>query len=304
MIRSESVQRIPTGRSISAHSIEYVSPIGNPVIDMTAATLDSRVTYSGPQHYYWAQNGIMALSAANQWPVEYRNGVRMGRHEPEPLVNTWQVYNRGNVINGTNGIENPAGTMVNGVGLAPDGLDFATLPMTAESYCVSQDVNSVNHVPVTPYGDDLTDQWKRFVFTFTQTAPSRLRFWLGRSAANGTPNEYLTQTGQLTARSWVASWFAKKHPTDATRFVVGGAMLERENYPYATSPIFTLDVAQNQRLASSVSVANQPGYKTLRVYFTDGTTKDYTFTGTDPVLLDMATSNWGTRYITKIEYRS
>lgn len=291
----------PSIHRINVGSDAYFAPI-----DMTADTLDSRITYSGPAHYYWNQSGLLALSAANQWPVEYRNGVRQGRHEPEPLINTWQVYNRGNNTSGapTNNVENPAGTMVNGVGLGPDGGDIATLPLTADSYGISQDIGSIDHVPPTLYGSDLTNQWKRYAFTVTQTAASRMRTWLGRNQASGQPNEYLTQTGQLTARQWVFSWFAKLHPTDNTRFLAGGVMIERENYPYATSPVFTLDQAQNTRAASSVTVAFQGGATGIRVYFTDGTTKDYAFSGNSPITLDMASSHWGTRYITKIEYRT
>lgn len=306
MIRAKSVRRIPAGAGVRA---EGTAQIGEgtvsaviDTIDLTTASADSRLTYAGPAHYYWAQDGTLKQSAANVWPLEYRNGVAVGRHEPEPLVNSWQAYNRGNVMNGTNGIENPAGTMTNGAGLAPDGGDIGTFPLSAANYLISQDSGSIDHVPQTPYGADLSNQWKRFVFPVRQTQLSRLRTWLARNTA-GDVYAYLTQTGQFTARDWVFSWFAKKHPTDSARYLAGVVMIERENYPYATSPIFTADNAQNQRPASSVQVQAINGAVAVRVYFTDGTTKDYPFNGAQSVTLDPVSSHWGTRYITKIEYR-
>lgn len=53
------------------------------VIDLTAAELDARVTYTGPSHLYFSQSSV-AVSDDNQWPLEYRDGVAVGRHEPEP----------------------------------------------------------------------------------------------------------------------------------------------------------------------------------------------------------------------------
>ncbi len=49
-------------------------------IDLLAVTLDPRITYTGPAHWYIAADGTLKQSAANEWPLEYAGGVVAGRH--------------------------------------------------------------------------------------------------------------------------------------------------------------------------------------------------------------------------------
>lgn len=286
-----------------AHPGTTKKPLPSP-IDLTAAVLDSRVTYTGPAHFYWAKSGLLVQSAANEWPLEYRNGVAVGRTEPEPQITNWQVQSRGTVI-GTNVVQSSNSPMTVATGLGPDGGDIASMPFIATTgYAVSQDTGSIDHVPVTAYGSKVGTDWNRLVFDITQTVNSRLRTWLARDTASGTPSLYLTQTNALTARGWVFSWFVKKHPTDATRFLTGFGQLEREDYPWATSPVVNA-ASTTVRAASAVTVAPGTNATGIRVYFTDGTTADYTFAdASTPITLSLLGANWGTRYITKIEYRN
>ena len=53
----------------------------NVVIDLTTTQLDSRLTYTGPAHSYLGSDENLSTSAENEWPIEYVNGVAVGRHD-------------------------------------------------------------------------------------------------------------------------------------------------------------------------------------------------------------------------------
>lgn len=300
------IKQIPGFYKIPGGSGVYGVPTFNssianiPQIDLTAATLDSRVTYTGPAHYYWAQNGLMALSQANVWPVEYRNGVAVGRHEPEPAITNWQVLNRANVES-ANVVKSSDFTLINDATGAPDGGAIGRLPKTADSYWLSQDVGSVSLINITPY--NFVAGWSRIVNAVASTQSSKIRSWLGRNGANGTPNLFQTQGANLAVRSWVFSWFVRPNE-DGTTFAAGLTQIERENYPFATSPVINESTSFGTRAASSVTVAKVGLANNLRVYFTDGTTAVYSFGSNNSITLNMAGANWGTRFITKMVYEA
>lgn len=301
MIKADDIATVePLGGVRAGHSVITIGsdkiPLPAP-IDLTAAALDPRVTYTGPAHLYWDNTGKLATSTADVWPLEYKDGKAIGRHEPEPAITNWQVLNRANVASA-----NVVGdTLTNDPTGAPDGGPIGRIPVAADSYMVSQDLGSVTIVPQGAY--NLTaGKWSRMAFPGANTQAGRCRIWLGRNAANGTPSLYLTQTGNLAVRDWVWSWFAKGSE-DGQTFAVGLGQIERENYPYATSPIINESSTYNSRAASAVTVAKQPGTTGIVVYFTDGTNKAYSFGTGQSVSLSMAGAHWSTRYITRIEYR-
>lgn len=77
-----------------AISIGRAVKAGIKAIDLTAQSLDSRISYNGPTHLYWDASGKLATSTANVWPLEYRDGVAIGRHQPEPASTNIQVNGR------------------------------------------------------------------------------------------------------------------------------------------------------------------------------------------------------------------
>ena len=58
-------------------------PAGYPPINLQALALDSRVAYTGPQISYLNSAGLLATSAANEWPLTFIGGVAVGRVPPE-----------------------------------------------------------------------------------------------------------------------------------------------------------------------------------------------------------------------------
>lgn len=299
MITGKSIRTVEPIRGVRAGGLTRIaSRLGNLApIDLTAADLDQRVTYTGPAHYYWAQNGKLTLSAANEWPREWIDGTLRGRHEPEPAITNWQVLNRADVQS-TNVVGDQLTRDATG---APDGGAIGRMPVAADSYTVTQDINNVTLVPLTAY--NLTaGKWSRIANPGTNTASGKIRLWLGRNAANGQPALYLTQGGNLAVRDWVFSWFAKGSE-DGQTFATGFGQIERENYPFATSPVINETTAYTSRAASAVTVAKQQGATGIVVYYTDGTNKAYSFGAATSVTLSMAGAHWSARYISRIEYR-
>lgn len=277
-----------------------VQPAKPKPIDLTAETLDRRITYTGPGHFYYAESGLLAMSQDNVWPLEYANGAPVGRHEPEPAATNLQPGNRVLALSDFVKASGVTEITVDETG-APDGGAIGRIPVDASSYMVSQDVGGAQIVPLADY--DLTDAWQRLAFPATVTSSSHVRLWLGRNThdANGNPSVWLTQNTNLSPGDYVFSWFAKASD-DGVTFPAGLGQIERVNYPHATSPIVT-DTASASRAASSVTVAKDGNATGIRIHFSDGSTQALTFT-VDSISIPLAGKNWGERYITRIEYEA
>lgn len=304
MIRTKDTATIEPIRGVRAgNTVARISSrLGNLTpINLLLPTLDERVTYTGPAHYYWDVSGIIKQSAANVWPLEYRDGVAVGRHEPEPAITNWQVNNRGHVV-GDNVVKSDDFNLVTNPTGGPDGGPIAQFSKAIDgNFQVSQDINSVTLVPRTAYDDN--KKWKRYAFQASTTAGSRCRIWYGfPNAPDINPYIYFAQGANLAQRDWVWSWFARVSD-DGQNMLAGFAQIERENTPFATSPVLNPGTSFNQRAASSVSVAKQSGATGIVVYFTDGTNKAYSFNNATSVTLLMAGAHWSQRYISRIEYR-
>jgi len=55
-------------------------------IDMTADTLDARITYTGPEYIIFGSSAAFEFAREDEWTVEYRNGDPAGRIELMPTV--------------------------------------------------------------------------------------------------------------------------------------------------------------------------------------------------------------------------
>lgn len=259
-------------------------------IDLKAATLSSRISYDGPAHFYWARNGLIAQSDENRWPLEYRNGVAVGRHEPEPEATNLQGQSRATVL-GDFVKESEDFTLIvanNG----PDGGPIANIPVEASSYAFSQDIDGPYLLPETLH--ELTDHWKRTTFRVRSLKYSRLRLWLGRNKEMSRPSFWFTTNYYISAQQLAVSFFAKKG--DGKTFPVGFGQIEAGTV--STSPIVT-DDQQRTRRASSVTV-DVRGYGQIEIAYSDGTSTTAKTAG-DYFTIPTATHDWGTRYITTIK---
>ena len=267
-------------------------------INLVSPELDPRVTYRcASEHFFWSQDGLLQKAAPDVWPLEYQNGVAVGRHEPEPARTNVQ-FNCRAITESANIIKSGDFELVADPNGAPDGGAIGRIPVASDSYVVSQDINGVTLVPVTAYA--LSDNWQRFSFTVTSTARSRLRLRMGIPNAGGAPSIWLTQNPDyaswLPAGIWSVSWFAKEG--DGNTFPVGLGQIEAGSL--CTSPMITEGAAVASRAASSVIIP-AAGASSIVVHFNNGPSEIHE-TPDDLFSLPVAPLHWGTRYITFIEY--
>ena len=267
-----------------------------PSIDLLADVLDPRLTYTRAGNLmYWANDGTLKQAAANVWPIEYVDGRKAGRHQPEPEATNYQVYGRAiapaddtHVVRTTPMDPAAAG--------APDGGAIARLPLDCDAYGFSQDIGGADLWPITLYTGH-TAKWQRVVMPVTSTNSSRLRTWMGRNKANGPPVVYLTQGAYMSANDWTASYFHKAY--DDTSFLGGLVQLERGKV--ATSPIITEGNATVARSAAALTIATM-GARGCRVVFSNGDVEPYWFAAGATFTLPTSARNWAERYMARIEY--
>ncbi|QDH49642.1 hypothetical protein KYLE_21 [Pantoea phage Kyle] len=241
----------------------------------------------------------MKTSATNQWPVEYRNGVAVGRHQPEPASTNYQPSGRGNVASAYVVVGTGAGFAADATG-GPDGGAIGTVNTDGANYLISQDVNGIVMAPYTAY--DANPAWQRKVAKYTSQNLSRIRHRLSN------PNEanfylYLTQnssypSGWLAAGDWTSSWF---YQTINNRLKLG--MLQIEPGKLATSPFIIEDASLTKvRAASSATVTKVADATGVKFNFSDGSSKTASFGSSNSVTVPLADADWGVKYITTIEY--
>lgn len=270
-------------------------------IDMKDSTLDSRVTYTGPVHAYMQQTGVIGYTTANQYPLEYRNGVAVGRSLPEPAsINVTTDTYMANLATtspgtqewGVSGWSLASMTVIPGVDggngrLAPD--------VNATLFGVYQDGGTAKWlVEETVVPDSINfGQWTRYSYSATPDASGRVRWYVARlSSTAHLIDRYNTATA---GTKYYFSVFQDRSRTDG----IGVSFGQIEVSEHATSPIRNQDNGGN-RVASSVKVDTQ-GAKRLQLIFSDGSSSTYTHPS-NPFTLPLADFDWGKKYLTKISF--
>jgi len=258
------------------------------IVDLTAVTLDSRVQFScGSQHAYWQADGTLGWAAADAWPVEYVNGIAVGRHEPEKATTNLQTYSRANTI--VNGIIIAAGTAIqNGIG--PDGGAIAALDIDETFYAVYESSKSA-WIQEAVNGYD-SAVWTRYKTVFnTATA---IRSYFGRK--NASNYAYAAVSGLTNGTQYVTSHYRKL--TDSALLT---GFVQVEVGSITTSPIVTTAAAAT-REAATVKVTLGDAYGLL-VRYSDGTYITLTSSGSsETVTLPQSALDWGTRYIISLQF--
>ncbi|AXF51433.1 hypothetical protein PQA73_gp05 [Erwinia phage Pavtok] len=268
-----------------------------PVIDLLSPVLDSRLTYSGPAHSFLGNDGTLKQSAVNEWPLEYRNGVAVGRHEPEPaatniitdpmftnLVKTptptvgqWSTQGGGlGTVQANTGIQGgPAFNTTVGYyqGAVHDGTDFIVQP--------NNDWQAIS----------LPNSWERL--------KQQARFASDAAMARFYP-AYQDATNYVyfccAAPQGDVVYTTIRLPWRGTNNNYRHCWSQAEKGKLATSPVV------GTRAASSVMVAQCGGAKGVRLVYSDGSRQELAFGGQRAMALPIASLDWATRYLTRIEY--
>lgn len=256
------------------------------VLDLTADDLDDRVTFTGPEHYYWNADGELTMSSANEWPLEYADGVAVGRHEPEKAATNFQTYGRADTA--VSGVIVTSGAAYTS-GTGPDGGTIGSTDTGETYYAVYDSVAGTWIFSQTDgYGPD---DWTRYSTTFNGT--SAIRTYIARK---GTGNYlYAATSGLDEDTTYITSHFRK---LGTSELLTGLVQVEEGNV--TTSPIITSDAVAS-REASSV-VIDMTGYNSVVVTFSDGSIEAGVATDGE-FALPLASLNWGDRYIVQIELK-
>ncbi|MFW0766708.1 phage head spike fiber domain-containing protein [Trabulsiella odontotermitis] len=290
------------------------------IINMTLAALDPRLTYTGPAHYYFNSAGVLTLSAENEWPVEYRNGVPMGRHDPEPSATNILTSSRQFSALATTGLFNAVVTDAAGTGI--DGTATSAMSMT-----VTPDTRG-GYVRVSG-GKALAGEWFSFSVFYKKSDPVVIRTDIYdaaiclMNASNFSFTETIAagKTGHVDVESW-GDWCrvtcsnlfladtTASLPAycDMVRFLGSSQagspfttlvdMMQIEKTELSTSPVTTTGAAAT-RTESSLTM-DTTGVSYIVVGYSNGSSVNYD-TPDDTFTFPTATENWGVRYISAIE---
>lgn len=268
-------------------------------IDMTTERLDPRISYlCESSHAYIGADGLIHYAAPNEWPLEYRNGVAVGRHEPEPMRTN---YLKNSALASSSYWPAYQSTITPGAVTAPDGSLTALITNNTAGtghgvYQLSNIANPATTFPVT-------------ASCFAKTASSC--------------QLYLERSGVLS-RSFTAQegWQYGVQHVDGTKItppylgtlvfystaesVAGDTYsawgLQVETGECSTSPIITASTTVT-RAAGFVPVLRQ-GANGLRVIYDVGDPDIHVFPddGDSVFYLPYARYDWGYRLITEIQY--
>ena len=266
-------------------------------IDLTAEALDNRVTYAGPSHSYLASDSTMKQSTANQWPLEYRNGVAVGRHEPEKAsLNYVPGVEYGSIAQaGAGAVDWNYGTTGTPTVVTSD-MGIATAISTKTGALTAVYSESSNTFIAAAQDGGPPTAWTRIKRQFTNNAQALLRWYVAR--VSGT-DYLLARCAAVPAGSFTASVYRKV--TD-TGLLSAGAQLEAGDI--VTSPIISPTGIQASRPASTVTLKRDGNATSAIVHFSNNETLTLPFNGADSVSIPVSTLDWGSRYMTRIEYEA
>ena len=281
-------------------------------IDLTSSALDYRVSFScASNHAYYSADGTIQFAAPDVWPLEYRNGVAVGRHEPEPQGTNLSTINllAGSWTQGYAAISvADAGTGL----LSGYPARKFTVVSGASRSCASAHIPGAQRATLTAYikrEPNVAPTLRLYSGVTGDDYSARLDVNSLKFTTNKEMNARATAAGEwVIARiscapagaiyAYLYPWF----DGDAGRFATfcGWQVEESEQ---STSPIDSA-VTGGTRASAFASVRVYPGLTGLRISYSDGSTETVRLDGQtgDWYPLRAATGDWGSRYIQRIEY--
>lgn len=270
--------------------------VGIKPINLMAEELDERVIFTGPAHSYLAAGGKLKQSAENEWPLEYRNGVAVGRHEPEKAAKNYvpgveygsMAQSSGSATDWTYGAIQPS------VVISDMGIATAVSSTTSVLTSVYSEAAGAFIAPEQNSGAPV--DWTRIKRPFTSASLSLLRWYVARVTST---DWLMAKCPAVPAGQYVASVYRK---VTANSLLSAGAQLEEGSI--VTSPIISPTGQQASRQASAVTLKRDGNASAAVVHFSSNETLIIPFNDAESVVIPVSALDWGTRYITRIEYEA
>lgn len=280
-------------------------------IDLLATTLDSRVTYSGPSHSYIGADGKLKQSAVNEWPLEYKNGVPVGRHEPEPaatnLFGSIMLENMTS-LPGSDGFteyrESGSGSVFHRTQFRTSGalsgnITYSLMLMhrgrTNLAFRAGFSGNTFQNIGIN--NRQVGYVGSGYVSASTTIVSDEAFIFRAAFPYFGANNGLLTSPTSVTDDSVpvviadTAAGFSAAYPQ-----IEAGLL--------ATSPIISAAGVQGKRAASSVSVKRDGKASSVTVIFNTGEKLTIPFNNAESVSVPVSSLDWGTRFMTRIQYEA
>ncbi|QCT20825.1 hypothetical protein FEM41_14805 [Jejubacter calystegiae] len=293
-------------------------------IDLTSQSLDSRIKYQcASSHAYYAADGTIQFAEPDVWPLEYRDGVVVGRHEPERQTTNllthatnfgeWRAANSSVTNSDEMLFANEHAQFVTATATATYTRVYQT-PTLADGDCVFTlyvKPGTTNYLHATL--EDSTRQNSSHFYADLVTLTGGIVTAVGNLPVTVSVKKLdtgwfivtATATMPLTSPYYVYFGAANAPKTVAATagdsIIVGFTQIEQG--AVQTSPIVTQGAA-GTRAAAFASVRIYPGLTGLRISYSDGNTDIVRLDGQadDWYQLPASTSSWGERYIQRISY--
>lgn len=284
-------------------------------IDLTSSALDYRVSFScASNHAYYSADGTIQFAAPDVWPLEYRNGVAVGRHEPEPQRTNLISYSENLAANSPYWIINTGVTGITKTG--PNN------PYGEKSYAVA--VSAIVNSGV--YTRVQVSAGQRYTISMAGISGDSRRMLIGNNYL-GTQNVNVNFRQKTSTLSSPFTWRFNDVNTEWVRYAFTGdstgsgtpgtviysavalagsyscAMVQHESGAFATSPIITNGISAT-RAAAFATVQNPGGLASaIMVHYSDNTSEQLEIPTNSPsIQLPQSANDWGKRYIQRIEY--
>ncbi|MBV4365907.1 hypothetical protein [Erwinia phyllosphaerae] len=266
------------------------------IINLLAQTLDSRVTYTGPSHSYISSDGSLKQSTANVWPLEYKSGVPVGRHDPESAATNYVPgVEYGNVgPTGSTAYDWNYGSSVPTVMQSDMGIASAVSSTASSLTAVYSEGTSAFIAAATDGGSPAA--WTLIKRQFTNSASALLRWYVARASSS---DYLLARCSGVPAGSFTASVYRK---VTSDGLLSAGAQLESGSI--VSSPMISPTGQQLTRAASTVVISKYGSASSVVIYYSNGDTQTLSFGSASTVTVPVSALDWGTRYMTHIEYKA
>jgi hypothetical protein len=292
--------------------------------DLTAARIDRRVKFQCASHRaYHAADGTIQFAEPDVWPLEYVNGVPVGRHEPEPQATNalrhttdftqWPAANSTVTMSTEKLFADHPAQVITASATATYTRVYQTPTLTAGGCVFTLFVKP----GTTPYLhatiEDSTRAHSSHFYADLTTKTGGIISAAGSLPVTVTVRGFdngwyiVTATATLPITSLYYVYFGAANAPKTVAATAGDSInvgfAQVEHGAVQTSPVPT-SAAAATRAAAFASVRIYPGLTGLRISYNDGTTDTVTLpadTG-DWYQLPAATLPWSTRYIQRISY--